>query len=424
MASNILQRISIPKPCHEDWNKMTPDQKGAFCGVCNKSVHDFSMKNAEEIERILLSEAEGKICGRFSKAQLDVPKDVEIPLHLLPRNLSPFRAFALAVFLIFGTAMFGLTNVFGQGHEKMQGKVCIRRTTPDKTEQNNTTVKGDVKAEKAPEKVIMVAGGVKFTAQQTEESAIDQESSKGMRQGEVSFRINPITDSLEKQVTEVKRIETLPADTSAGSLSENHPLDPLNPLEPLNTELLVTGQTMFTTESKKVSPVLDFVLGDTIISGKLIYGSVPPAQHSESYVLGGLSLAVIPEPPVILIPSEQENVLVTDPVIVKTLPGDHVPKSDQGNVLREEESSPVFTCFPNPTNGLTNLNYTLSKRADVSAEVYNSEGKLVKTLFNVSKQYEGIYQNGIDLSELANGIYIIRLRIGDNRLNTRVLLSK
>ena len=129
MQPNVFDRISIPKPCHEDWNKMTPDQQGAFCKVCNKSVHDFSMKTAEEVEKILLKEEEGKVCGRFSNTQIQVPKDLEIPLHLLPRNISPFRAFALAVFLVFGTALFGITDVFGQG---IKGKVCIRTIEPAK----------------------------------------------------------------------------------------------------------------------------------------------------------------------------------------------------------------------------------------------------------------------------------------------------
>lgn len=31
-------KISIPKPCNENWNEMTPDQQGAFCKVCSKVV--------------------------------------------------------------------------------------------------------------------------------------------------------------------------------------------------------------------------------------------------------------------------------------------------------------------------------------------------------------------------------------------------
>ena len=52
--------ISIPKPCHEDWNKMTPDAKGAFCASCQKSVYDFSNKTDQEIISVFEKEEKGK----------------------------------------------------------------------------------------------------------------------------------------------------------------------------------------------------------------------------------------------------------------------------------------------------------------------------------------------------------------------------
>lgn len=61
--------ITIPEPCHEDWNKMTPTEKGAFCKSCQKEVHDFTNKSKQEAEEII-DKAEGKVCGRFRKDQI------------------------------------------------------------------------------------------------------------------------------------------------------------------------------------------------------------------------------------------------------------------------------------------------------------------------------------------------------------------
>jgi hypothetical protein len=64
--------IYIPKPCHEDWNKMTPTQQGKFCASCNKQVIDFSLMRDPQILNFL-SQQSGKLCGRFDAEQLERP---------------------------------------------------------------------------------------------------------------------------------------------------------------------------------------------------------------------------------------------------------------------------------------------------------------------------------------------------------------
>jgi hypothetical protein len=64
--------IYIPKPCHEDWNKMTPTQQGKFCSACNKQVVDFSLMSDNQILNFLSTQS-GKLCGRFDAEQLQRP---------------------------------------------------------------------------------------------------------------------------------------------------------------------------------------------------------------------------------------------------------------------------------------------------------------------------------------------------------------
>jgi|SRR5690606_19669908 len=61
-------KISIPKPCHENWNEMLPEEKGRFCLSCQKCVLDFTELSDDEI---LKSVQKPNQCGRFSNQQLE-----------------------------------------------------------------------------------------------------------------------------------------------------------------------------------------------------------------------------------------------------------------------------------------------------------------------------------------------------------------
>ena len=67
--------ISIPKPCHEDWGAMTPEEKGRFCSVCSKTVIDFTKASDKEIIEHLNKDATA--CGRFVSSQLN--RDLTVP---------------------------------------------------------------------------------------------------------------------------------------------------------------------------------------------------------------------------------------------------------------------------------------------------------------------------------------------------------
>ncbi len=63
-------KIIIPAPCHENWDSMTPDEKGRFCSVCSKTVRDFRNAPDEEIIDAFSGSSEN-ICGNFNETQLE-----------------------------------------------------------------------------------------------------------------------------------------------------------------------------------------------------------------------------------------------------------------------------------------------------------------------------------------------------------------
>jgi hypothetical protein len=62
--------VNIPEPCQENWQQMTPQEQGRFCGSCQKTVVDFSVMTDKEVLEYF-SKANQHVCGRFSNDQLD-----------------------------------------------------------------------------------------------------------------------------------------------------------------------------------------------------------------------------------------------------------------------------------------------------------------------------------------------------------------
>lgn len=63
--------IHVPEPCHENWQHMTPKEKGRFCGSCQKTVVDFTTMSDKELLDYFTKAAGQTTCGRFTNDQLN-----------------------------------------------------------------------------------------------------------------------------------------------------------------------------------------------------------------------------------------------------------------------------------------------------------------------------------------------------------------
>lgn len=89
-------KISIPQPCHENWQEMTPNEQGRSCASCQKTVVDFTTWPDEAIFNFFMLN-QAKTCGRFTSTQLN---KVLSPQPKRQRHVYPI-AFALAVASLF-----------------------------------------------------------------------------------------------------------------------------------------------------------------------------------------------------------------------------------------------------------------------------------------------------------------------------------
>ena len=98
-------KISINEPCHENWDKMTPNQQGAFCLSCQKNVVDFSKKTIPEIKSFFTDLASTeKVCGRFEEKQLEELSFDDFFNRF--KNWHFVKKAAVICFFIFGLTLF------------------------------------------------------------------------------------------------------------------------------------------------------------------------------------------------------------------------------------------------------------------------------------------------------------------------------
>ena len=100
-----MLKISIPKPCHEDWNAMTANQQGRHCTSCAKTVVDFTQMSDEEVKHFLINKKEEKLCGRFNNTQLHRIR-IELPQDILYINMPSWKRFLAACLIVFSTTLF------------------------------------------------------------------------------------------------------------------------------------------------------------------------------------------------------------------------------------------------------------------------------------------------------------------------------
>jgi hypothetical protein len=127
----ITYRISIPEPCNENWDQMTPKKNGRHCSSCNKVVVDFTNMSEKEIVAFLLKNKSA--CGRISAKILNKPI-----AYFKPVKHIKYQWPAIAAFIVAG--MFSVMPSFSQ--TPIQKKVYNRNLAipkhPDIKSTSNT----------------------------------------------------------------------------------------------------------------------------------------------------------------------------------------------------------------------------------------------------------------------------------------------
>jgi hypothetical protein len=158
-------KIAIPEPCHENWDKMAPNENGRFCLSCAKTVIDFTEMLPQEVQHFFIQNQNNKICGRFKKSQLD-SIIIQIPTQVLYNQTHYHKMFLLALFIAMGTTLFSCQDKDGNKQKidkvevvEEQEHITVGAALPPKNDSNTAVLPpppppkiNQVKFEKPPVK--------------------------------------------------------------------------------------------------------------------------------------------------------------------------------------------------------------------------------------------------------------------------------
>ncbi len=140
MSKSKPIQISIPQPCHEDWNKMTPLQQGRFCDSCQKCVVDFTGFSDAQLYQFIADHKGQKICGRFQRRQLN--RQINIPYQ--PHSTLYKWMMAAGLALIFVAAPEGKTFAQAPKTEQNSSLTKLHKADTDSNSVDTFWVSGSV----------------------------------------------------------------------------------------------------------------------------------------------------------------------------------------------------------------------------------------------------------------------------------------
>jgi len=110
-------QISIPTPCHENWDNMQPTEKGRFCNACTKQVIDFSVMSDAQVLNYFADLKNESVCGRAYPGQLN--RAMEAPET--PKKKKWYWNYIALILVFFGRS--------GESKAQKVGKVAVKPTT-------------------------------------------------------------------------------------------------------------------------------------------------------------------------------------------------------------------------------------------------------------------------------------------------------
>lgn len=365
-------KIFIPKPCHENWNKMTPEEKGRFCDVCSKVVKDFTHMPTHEIVDSL-KHSEGDVCGRINIKQLS-------PINHQQRFTFWLKGVVLGKAMYPIMALLGISflNKKAQAqthHYPLKGKVAVNNFHTN-TKKLTLVVKSTVDNSPIKDAGITIISGV-------------NRPTDGFRT-DTNGRFS-ITIDQDDLISNTVEIEIL----AAGYANKRVQIKLIKDIQTveikMENEIMMLGEMMFIPDEK-------------------IESSAPTTRDSVTIIeIMKCDVTTIDQ-----LPEFANPIKTIDPVIPDTF-----DDLNEGLTIKEENIEEVslntgFNIFPIPSNQIIHI---VSYNRDVfNVDIYDAGGKKVHSIIKCNTEYV------LDVSGYAAGIYYALISIDGVAIETKKIM--
>ncbi|MDX2108402.1 MAG: hypothetical protein SFY67_18560 [Candidatus Melainabacteria bacterium] len=134
-----LSKVTLEKPCSQNWDEMVGDERERFCNKCSLNVYNLSSMTRDEAEEFLQVRNDGSVCLNYTS-----DAEGKVITDNVPRSLRPLRDRLQPILRVVSSfvAAFGLfaTSVFAQ-EQRLGGKPCVP-TKNQNTQQQTVPMLG------------------------------------------------------------------------------------------------------------------------------------------------------------------------------------------------------------------------------------------------------------------------------------------
>jgi hypothetical protein len=123
---DLLDHVTVPSPCTEDWDSMSGNEQVRFCSHCSSSVHNLSeMTRREAIA--LVRKSQGRLCVRYYRSP-DATVQT-LPPHSIKRRVSRLAAGAFTATLSLSASALAQTPTTAEPSRSESAQIVSGRDT-------------------------------------------------------------------------------------------------------------------------------------------------------------------------------------------------------------------------------------------------------------------------------------------------------